>query len=69
MEVERWQLYGSPPLRSVPAKGPVGVDDAQGVEGGVHHLPGAQHVHHHGDAQTANQNAQRNIHHPTYRHT
>lgn len=40
----------------VPAKGAVGVDDTQRVEGRVHHLPGTQKVHHHRNAQTANQN-------------
>lgn len=55
--------------RTLPAKGSVGVDDAQGVEGGVHHLPGTQQVHHHRNAQAADQNAQRNVHHPTYQHT
>lgn len=54
---------------TVPAKGPVGVDDTQRVEGRVHHLPGTEQVHHHGNAQVANQNAQRNVHHPTYQHT
>lgn len=57
------------PECTVPAKGTVGVDDAQWVEGGVHHLLGTQQVQHHGNAQASNQNAQRNVHHPTYEHT
>lgn len=48
----------------VPAEGPVGVDDAQRVEGGVHHLSGAQQVHYHGDAQVTNQNGQRDVERP-----
>lgn len=57
------------PECTVPAKGTVRVDDAQWVEGGVHHLLGTQQVQHHGNAQASNQNAQRNVHHPTYEHT
>lgn len=53
---------------SVPAKGPVGVDDAQRIKGGVHHLPGAQQVGHHRDAEEPDQNAQSNVHQPPYEH-
>lgn len=55
--------------RHLPAKGSVGVDDTQWVEGGVHHLPGTQQVRHHRNTQAANQNPERNVHHTAYQHT
>lgn len=63
------KLTPATPDCTVPAKGPVRVDDAKWVEGGVHRLLGTQQVHQHGNAQVSNQNAQRNVHHPTYQHT
>lgn len=63
--VKRCHCIVSP---GVPAEGPVGVNDAQRVEGRVHHLPGTQQVHHHGQAQVANQNGQRDVHRPANQH-
>lgn len=57
------------PECTLPAEGAVGVDDAQRVERCVHHLLGAQKVHHHWNAQVSDQNGQRNVHHSTYQRT
>lgn len=60
-----WGLWGG----VVPAEGPVGVDDAQRVEGRVHHLAGAHQVQHHGDAEEADEHAQRDVEHAAHQHS
>lgn len=45
----------------VPSKGPVRVDDSEGVEGAVHDLLGTQQVEDHRDAEPGDQDAHRKV--------
>lgn len=54
--------------RGLPAEGPIGVDDAERVKGRIHHLPGAEQVEHHWDAEGADENGQGDVQDPTDLH-